>query len=151
MQFGDWPVPKDSLQTDAQKVIAAKHFLHIRKRAAKMGLTLESAYIKDKLLWLGLRGQNKSLIDFRAAPMQFSIEDTRRVRRTAVQSIALKPVYRAEPEILRGDAFLRWAVALTPITVARGKKLVIGWNGNDGRRIRLVIKGNHILKAKALN
>ena len=151
MQFSGWPVTKDSMQTDARIVCRAKRFLKVKGSAGKVRLTLQSLYLKDKLLWLGLRSHNKSLIDFHPELMRFSIEDARRIKRTAVQSLELQPVYSPEAETLQGGGKQQWAVGFEPLTVTRGKRLVVEWKGTDGRRIRLVIKGRHILKARTLN
>jgi hypothetical protein len=137
------------MEEDARRVISAPRFLRVRASAGKVGLSLRGSYLKDGLLWLNLRARNRSLIDFKPDLLRCYIEDGRRVRRTAVQSIDVKPVYTPVMSVLTGGGERKWALGFAPFVIGRGKRLVIEWNGGkDERRVRLVIRGKHILRTR---
>jgi hypothetical protein len=104
-------------------------------------------------MWLGLKAHNGSAVDFVPAGMRFSIEDRKKVRRTAVQSVEVAVPYmmRAGNEVLYGGKSMPLVAGLRPITVAKGKRLVVEWRENgNGRRLRLVIGGKRLLRAVKL-
>jgi conjugative transposon TraN protein len=152
VKFTAWPVDKGRMEEDARLVVAAKPFLRARVSSNGLGLALRGVYLRNGLLWLSFRTRNRSLIDFKPDLLRCSLEDRKRVRRTAVQSIELPPVYVPVKEVVAGGSRSRWAMGLRPLTVAPGKKLVVEWSGDtDGRRLRLVIPGKYLLRARNLN
>jgi hypothetical protein len=81
--------------------------------------------------------------------MRFSIEDRRRVKRTAVQSIGITPVYVPESTCLAGGSKNELAIAFAPFTIVPEKDLVVDWGEpNGGRRLRLRIKGKELLRVR---
>ncbi|HEY4291375.1 MAG TPA: DUF4138 domain-containing protein [Puia sp.] len=152
VKFTAWPVDKGRMAEDAKLVITAKPFLRARVMTGGLQLALRGIYLRNGLLWLSFRTRNQSLIDFDPDLLRCDIEDRTRVRRTAVQSIGLEPMYVPAKEIVTGGRRNRWAMGLTPLTIGSGKKLVVEWGGGkDGRRLRLVIPGKYILRARNLN
>lgn len=140
------------MKDDARLLRKGRQFLHVGASDGKVRLVLKSAYLKDRLLWLSFKAHNHSLIDFRPDVMRFSIEDRKRVKRTAVQSIGITPVYNPQGDCLAGGSQNMLAVAFTPFTIVPGKNLVVDWSEpNGGRRIRLLIKGRELLRVRNYN
>jgi conjugative transposon TraN protein len=151
VKFTAWPMHKGRMEEDAKRVVEEKPFLRVRVSAGGVGLALRGAYLKDGLLWLSFRASNRGLIDFKPDLLRCQLEDGKSVRRTAVQSIEVHPVYDPAKIVLAGGSRSKWAIGFRPFVAGPGKNLVVEWSGDkDGRRLRLVIRGKYILKARNL-
>ena len=148
-RLSGWPAPRDSMEADARKVVDARACLYVRACSDQLELRLWGAYLRDSVLWLAFRARNYSKIGFRPGRMRFFVEDRRKVRRTASQTVEWTPVYDGAPASVTGEQ--AWAVGFVPKALPRGKRLVVVWSGSDdGRTVRLVVKGRHILRARVL-
>jgi conjugative transposon TraN protein len=143
---------KERLDSDAAEVALRGGRLKEKVSAGRVRLGLKGIFLKDGLMWLGLKAHNGSAVDFVPAGMRFSIEDRKKVRRTAMQSLEVAASYiRAGNEVLCGGMSMPLVAGLRPITVAKGKRLVVEWRENgNGRRLRLVIGGKRLLRAVKL-
>jgi conjugative transposon TraN protein len=140
------------LEADAGEVAKARGFLHVHGSNGKVRLVLRGIYLKGGLLWLGFAARNKSLIGFEPDLIRFSLEDTKRARRMAVQSIGLDPTYTSGLEELPGGCRIRFGVGFSPFTIANGKKLAVEWSERgNGRRILVRIKSRELLRARKLD
>lgn len=150
--FSDWPVDKGRMEEDAAKVVAVKSFLNVRAASGKICVGLRGVYLKDGLLWLGLCVRNGSSIDFVPEMIQCRVEERKRLRRTAVQSMDMQPLYVPEDIIVAGRGTNAFSIGFVPFTPAEGKRLVIEISGGkDERRVRLAIPRKLILKARIFN
>ncbi|MBS1659500.1 MAG: DUF4138 domain-containing protein [Bacteroidetes bacterium] len=150
-KFTSWPVDKGRMQEDEKLITAANPFQRAAASASQLHLTLRGTYLKDELLWLRFSARNTSQIDFKPELLRCSLEDTKAIKRTAVQSIEIAPVYTPASTTLAGRSKTDWALGFAPFTIDSGKRLVIEWGGQDGRRLRLHIKRKYLLRAKDLN
>jgi hypothetical protein len=115
-------------------------------------LRLKGLFLKDGLLWMSFRARNHSSVDFIPGGMRFVVQDRKRVRRTAVQSIEVQLVYVGSASELAGGGELSLVAALHALTIAKGKQLVVEWReADDGRRVQLVIRGKLLLRAKKID
>ena len=141
----------DHLDADAATIATLHARDHLSTSSGRVHLRLNGIFLKDNLLWLNLRARNASPIDFQPAVLHFSIRDRKRLRRTATQSIDLSPVYIPADSALSADHATSLIAALKPFTLSRDKQLVVEWReAGDGRRVRLTIRGHHLLHAKRI-
>jgi hypothetical protein len=79
---------------------AGGRFVRAKGSDGGVGLSLHGLYGKDGLLWMVMAASNRSTVDFEREGVRIAIEDHRRMRREAVQSVELEPV------LMRGGDFL---------------------------------------------
>lgn len=124
-------------------------FLHKTVRGGRIRLRLEGIYLRDSLLWLTLRLENQGPIGFVPDHMRWCIRDRRQARRTAIQEIAMAPVYTSPVEALPGDSSRAVLAAFRPFALPEDKVLVLQMAESNGARgLVMEIKGKDILKAK---
>lgn len=124
-------------------------FLHHRVRNGKMELTLEGVYLYDGLLWLSLRLENHSPIEYRPGYVRWCIRDRRQQRRTAIQELPLKSVYSHPPDVLPGGSSLSIPVAFQPFSLPGDKELVLQMaEGNGARGMVMEIGERELLKVR---
>ena len=112
-------------------------------------MRLEGIYLRDGLLWLRMRMENKSPIGYTPDHQRWYMLDKRGARRTAMQEIAVMPVYTSPVEILAGDSSRVLLTAFRPFALPEDKDLVLQMaESNGARELVLEIKGKDILKAK---
>ena len=142
----------ERLDSDAVAVAAHRGRLRVGGSDGSVSLRLKGLFLKDGLMWMSFRARNRSSVDFLPGGMRFAVQDRKRVRRTAVQSIEVQPVYVGARGELAGGGQLSVVAALHALTVGKGKQLVVEWReANGGRRVRLVIRGKHLLRAKKID
>ena len=91
------------------------------------------------------------MIDFEREGVRFSIEDRSRARRTAMQSVEVEPVFLRGGDFLAGGRSMPMVVALRPVSLARGKRLVVEWReAHGGRRVRVVIGRKQLQRTKKI-
>jgi hypothetical protein len=151
VQFSGMPANAAVLEADADRVSRRRGFLHVGGSDGDVRLALRGVYIRDGLLWMGFVARNRSLIAFDPWLLGFSLEDIKRARRTAVQSIGLEPVYASGMEALPGGGRTRFGVGFQPFTIAKGKRLVVEWSEKGGRRVLIRVKAKKLLRARKLD
>ena len=151
IRFG--PLPSlPELDSVAAAVNRAPAFLRVGASEGKVYLMLKRVYYTDSLLWLGFAARNRSSIPFEPGLLRFSVEDRKRVKRTAMQSIPLDIAFAPGFEPLPGGSRTRLVVGIPPFTITRRKILLVEWaEPGNGRRILLRVKGRDILKARKLS
>ena len=146
------PVDWTTLDRDAALLSGKPGFLHKSVSAERMQLQLRGIYLRDSLLWLCLRLTNRSAIGFTPAYMRISVEDRKRIKRTASQQVAILPEYDSGLVPLPGDRSRSVVVGLTPFVLGRGKKLVVEIADAGGdRELVLEVKGRMVLRARVAN
>jgi Domain of unknown function (DUF4138) len=128
--------------------VPAGSFLQ-RSRSEGIELDLQGIYLKDDLLWFGLRWQNHSPIDFEPSYIRWFIRDRKSFKRTAEQELTIEPVNASGLLTIAGDSCLNQWTGLHSFTPGKGKELVLeAGEKNGGRVIQLVIPTHALLKAK---
>jgi conjugative transposon TraN protein len=144
------PADQATLAEDAGMLTKEKGFLHTSTRNEKMRLQVEGIYIKDSLLWVSLRINNRAQVPYYPEYVRLFIEDRTKARRTAIQQAALEPVYEALPDRVRGRSAETFALGFPLFTVPRDKELWLEVaERSGGRLLKLPIGYKTILKARA--
>lgn len=145
------PTSEDILQAEAHNVSGKRSFLHKRRCADKMCITLNSVYLNNQRLWLTLSFRNASFIDYKGQKVRFFVRDRKRAKRTAVQETELQPLYSTQPNT-KGKQTQKLAFAFSPFTVPASKELVIQVSDdNGGRSLTLVVPHRKLLRARLLH
>lgn len=132
-------------------VLAARPWMSRHVSAAGVRMELRGLYMCGGLLWVWLRAENRSAIDFRGNVVRFGIRDKHAVRREAVQEIRLVPVVSRGPSVLCADSTASFCYGLAPRVPGRKRELVIEWGERNGdRRMRLRVRGKYVLRARRL-
>jgi conjugative transposon TraN protein len=142
---------ESTLSTDADSVLTKNGFMNHTVKADRMKMTLKGIYIKDQLLWFSIKVSNHSEIDYRADFLNFSIQDKKRGKRTAIQEKQLHPSFRSSSKMVVGKQSQVIIVGLPSFTVPQHKRLVIQIGEPDGGRpLILKISRSDLLKARLL-
>jgi hypothetical protein len=124
-------------------------FMHRVVRDEKMELVLQGVYLRDGLLWVGMRLENHSPIGYRPGYIRWCIRDRKQSRRTAVQDVVIRPMYVSPMEALPGDSSRVMLVGFRPFALPRDKKLVLELAEDNGaRELVMDIGEKELLKAK---
>jgi hypothetical protein len=140
------------LDSDVVSLVARKGFLRDGGSDGGMRLVLRGLYNKDDLLWMVFGAKNRSTTDFERESLRISIEDHRRVRRSAVQSLELSPVLVHGGDFVGGGRRIPMVVAMRRVMLTRGRRMVVEWReAGGGRRVRIVVSRKQLLRAEKLN
>jgi conjugative transposon TraN protein len=146
------PLNEAGFKTITDEVCQQKRFLHIRSREQKMRLSLESLWLKDKVMWLALQLQNKSLIDYSPDYIRFFVRDKKRGKRTAIQESEITPLYGKADSTVAGEQLQKVVFAFRPFTIPKTQELVIQvGEQNGGRSLVLPVSHKVLLKARLLS
>jgi len=146
-QAGDWA----RLDSDVVAVVSKPGFLRACGSDGGVRLSLRGLYSRDSLLWMVFSASNRSDVEFQREGVRISVEDRRRVRREAVQSLEEDPVMVRGGDFLDGGRRMPVVVALRPLVLARGKRMVVEWREvGGGRRVRVLLSRRQLLKARKL-
>ena len=119
-------------------------------RSEGVRLRLRGIWLVDGRLWFGLEWENTSAISYAPGYTRWFIRDRRRVRRTAMQEVAVEPISEHAPPVVGGDSTVRNWTGFRSFALGRDKELVleVGEKGG-GRELQLVIKHQELLNAKS--
>jgi len=141
------PVPKTTLQNDADSLCTLHSFLHVHRTIERMHIQLKGVYSKDSLLWLVFSLRNGTGVPYHPEYLRFYIQDKKHVKRSAFQQVEMTPLIETLPNPVEGKKF--FAAGFPLFTVAKDKQLLVELaESNGGRLIRLYIKPGTILKAR---
>jgi len=150
--FTGLPVDGVKLDSDAVMLAARRRFLKGSVSAAGVRLRLKGFYLRDGLLWMCLRVEDRVQVGFTPSYMRVFIEDKKKVKRTASQDVVLLPVYPARLGPVAGDGSVSVAAGFVPFALARGKRLVVEMADEAGGRVLVLrVKGKKVLKAKEVH
>lgn len=109
--------------------------------AEAMELGLLDICLKDDVLWFALFTHNSSAITYIPEYIRWFIRDRRVLRRTAVQEVALTPVYTSSAAAVASDSSVVSWTGFRPFALTRDKELVIEMGEKGGGRIlQLVLR-----------
>jgi conjugative transposon TraN protein len=139
-------------ETDLQKILSQKHFLHLHKRSEKMKFSLNGIYLWHDLIWFAFEIKNNSLLDYHADDLRFFLQDRKKAARSAIQETDIPVLY---PEAflpkVSGNKNKAFGLAFSPFTFSKDKKMIVQMSEkNGGRLLSLSLSHNLILKAKQL-
>jgi hypothetical protein len=117
------PVDEVQLQRDADSLAGLKGHMHKMARSGGVTMRLKGVYYTDGLVWLTLSFHNRSPIPYRPEYFRVFKADSKRGRRSAVQEVALDPVFGKLPEVIINEAHV--GIGFRPFIVGRNKKLLI--------------------------
>jgi hypothetical protein len=141
----------ERLDSDFVAMAARPGFLRARGSDGGMRISLRGLFTRDSLLWMVFAARNRSNVEFQREGVRISIEDRRRVRRTAVQAVEVETTLVRGGEFLGGGRRMPVVLALRPLVLARGKRMVVEWReAGGGRRIRVVVSRRQLLRARNL-
>lgn len=125
-------------------------FLHKTVRGGRLKLRLEGIYLRDSLLWVMLRLENRGPIGYVPDHQRWYMLDRRGARRTAMQEIAVAPTYTSPVEALASDSSRVLLTAFRPFALPEDKDLVLQMaESNGARELVMAISGKDILKARS--
>ena len=143
------PADISSLSADADILAEMHGFLHNSAKGEKLRVQVKGIYLKEGLMWLVIRVKNSSSVAYRPEYMRLSIEDRRKVKRMAVQEIAVDPIFTAVPPSIPGNSSRKFAIGYLPFTIGRNKHLQLSIaEENGGREVVVVLKSKAILRAR---
>lgn len=121
-------------------------------RQFNIQLILNAIYIEGNQIFYDLSMKNKSNIDYDVQSLRFFIRDRKKLKRTASQEIEMIPVFVGNRESkIKGKSTTRSMYVLEKFTIPDAKTLDIElFEKNGGRNLKLRIKNNTIVNAKAL-
>jgi conjugative transposon TraN protein len=149
--LSDAPLDEAACQSFTSEINRQKHFLHLRTREQKISVSLQSIWLTNKVIWLALQLQNKSLIDYTPDYIRFFVRDKKRGKRTAVQETEILPLYGNTDSTVAGNQSQKIVFAFQSFTIPKTQELVIQvGEQNGGRSLVLSISHKAILKARYL-
>ncbi len=152
------PVIFKTEMTEADMEKYATSITSMRKRSIvkeseyKMNLTLQGIYVKDDIMFYRIRIGNQSNINYNIDFLKFSVRDKVRVKRTASQELAIKPLYiYGDSKEVIGKSHTELVYVLPKFTIPDSKYLNVElFEANGGRHFNLAIKNKDIVNARLL-
>jgi hypothetical protein len=141
------PAPPLQLRRDADNLAAQRFFMHHARCSGGITLRVGGVYVSDSLLWLALSLRNHSPVGFKPLWWRFYLEETKRIRRRAIQQVPKAPVIMPPAQPVPAGRCERLAIGFFPFTVPRGQRLLLDITAQDSRRITLRIRNRQILRA----
>lgn len=125
---------------------------HIKDRKPETVAEVTGIYVKNDVLFYQVSIENKSAIDYTIDFIRFFIRDKKKAKRSAVQEIELKPIYKVGNTIsVFANTASVMVFALDKFTVPDEKELMLQINEkNGGRHFSIRIKNKHLMKAVTL-
>ncbi|TKK64705.1 conjugative transposon protein TraN [Ilyomonas limi] len=143
----------ETLQNTVKQVAAEKKRMYaLHARSGLVHLLLKGLYIKNDVFYFQFMISNLSNISFSIQNIAFTIKDSRKAKRKAVQERVLQPLLTNETDssVQSHSSGVR-VVALPKFTLENGKYLSIRvFEENGGRNLVLKVYNRHLLAAKPL-
>jgi conjugative transposon TraN protein len=161
--FDNTRLNESELTTTAQKIIQrGQKVKHRGSKKYNMTFALRSLYIKQDLLFLNLRIQNKTNINYDIDFIKFYVRDKEKTKRTAIQEIEITPLYTYTPEnptalqsattTILGQKIQDQVITLQKLTIPNSKVLEIEiYEKNGSRNLKFTLDYYDILKAQPIN
>lgn len=132
---------------EADKVTMIK-----QEREYKIGMFLKGIYIKNNVMFFHFTMNNTSNINYDVDFLRFYIHDREKVKRTASQEVAVKPLYRyGDDKLIPANSKQDVVYALNKFTIPDAKNLVIEmFEQNGGRHLKLGITNRNIVNARLI-
>lgn len=125
---------------------------HIKDKEWQSKAKITGIYIKKEVLFYQLSIENNSSIDYTVDFIRFFIREKKKVKRTAVQEIELKPIYTiGNLNKVAAETTSKMVFALDKFTIPDAKQLKLQINEkNGGRHFTMRIKNKQLMKAVTL-
>lgn len=132
---------------EADKVTLIK-----QERQFKVGMFLKGIYIRDNVMFFHFTMNNTSNINYDVDFLRFYVHDRERVKRTASQEIAVKPLYvYGNDKLIAANSKQDVVYALNKFTIPDAKNLIIEmFEQNGGRHLKLGITNRNIVNARLI-
>lgn len=132
----------------SEKVIWKNTSTYAKFTNHKMRIALTGIYSNENLLFFKINIGNATKLDYEVDQFRFFIQDKKKSKRTATQSVELTPEYiHGNALYFHGNTDKRLVVALKRFNIPDKKNLIIQLiEKNGGRHLNLKIKNRTILK-----
>lgn len=131
---------------------AEKNIRGVGDRKAKVSLTVEGIYIKESVMFIRLRLQNSSAINYDIDQLRLYIRDKAQSKRTAVQEREIVPLHIVgNTASLKANIVQNIVLSIPKFTIPDGKYMAVEMTEAGGRHLFLKLKNKHILKAQPLD
>ena len=149
VRLSDLPVSPQQLRADGRILAEQRGFLHRRAVGDGLCLRLKGTYLRDSLLWLSLEVQEHTAMGFQIGTVRVWSEDRKKIRRTASQAVEVSPVYTGGSGPVAGFGRRVLTVALRPMVIGKGRRLVVEVSDESGdRQVRVKVKRRMLLRAR---
>ena len=113
---------------------------------------IEGVYIKDNVTYCQFLIRNNSNISYDVELIRFAIKDKKKMKRTAIQEIEMKPLYLAgNHHSVKAKSSNMVAVALDKFTIPDAKYFAIQlFEKNGGRHLLLKVNNEQIMRSIVL-
>lgn len=152
VQLAEQAASASELERESFQVAGSPMFMGLKEHNQSLRLQLQGIFLSEKNLWLKLKMDNRSQVDFKPVYIQFFLRDKRRPRRTALNETEVRPVFLPKYKSVAGKGSGIWPVGFKPFTVPKHQRLFIQVaDERGGRMIVLPIKSPRFLKARRLH
>lgn len=149
--FDQQPFSQSDLTQWVNYVRGRTGTMHKMVKAGKIKLRINDIYTIDKFLFLKFNLSNQSTLPYIAGWSQMYIQDRRTRKRSAVQDIAIHPIYSDSMQEIPGIGSASLIVGIPRQTLPRSKRMIFEVHeDNGGRNIRFKIPNRLLLQAKPL-
>lgn len=152
--FGPDSMNPASIARTCESLLQAKKVLHgVTDKKGGVRANVSGIYIKEGYLFFRLRFDNASSIRYDVDYTRFSIRDRKVAKRTAAQTLEIKPVCTAgnTSQVKAGGSSVA-VFAFEKFTIPDGKSFIIQiGEAGGGRHLQLTVKNRKLVKAKPVN
>jgi conjugative transposon TraN protein len=142
------------LASYAKLALQTEQNLHrVKTKSEKVSIGLEGVYVKESVLFLRLRLQNGSTINYDIDQLRLFVRDKVQSKRTAIQEKEIEPLFiEGDVAAIRADSSQTIVLAVPAFTLPKDKYLAIEMTEKgSGRNLFLKVKSGHLLKAQPLD
>lgn len=126
---------ESSFTASAEEMKSKRDWIHKNVWEQNVALSLAKLFMKDGLLWVELKIENKSLIPFTPVYTRFTLKDTKSARRTASQETELIPLLKDSFKKVNEYDSSSIVYVFNPFTVPDTKELIIQIGESEGNRL----------------
>jgi len=139
---------------DAANILRHAGYYFVKeKENGGVAFSIEGIYVRGPHLYYHLRVDNATAIDYSLDQVGFYVRDNRRVKRTAFQEIALKPLFQeGNSKIIKAYGHEDIVICLEKFTLADNRHLDVELSEkNGGRNLSIKLKNRQPLRAVPLS
>lgn len=132
---------------------ADKNIKGVSDGNARISLSVEGIYVKESVLFLRLRLQNKSAINYNIDQFRLFVRVKVQSKRTAIQEREVVPLHTTgDTAFVKANSAQNIVLAIPALTIPDGKYLAVEMTEEaGGRHLFLKLKNKHLLKAQPLD
>jgi conjugative transposon TraN protein len=144
---------ESQINQDAMKISRHKKTVFgVKRKKDGIVMKLDGLYVDQDVMYLQLRLNNRTQIDYDIERFDLSVDDSRQSKRTASQEVKIEPllIYRKETSI-SANANELWVVAIPKMTIPDKKQFIVKLGEkNGGRNLRMHIKNKSMVRATSI-